>query len=298
MMLRWLRWPNLILVFFTLAFIRYGLLGNWFRQYNLHFVLNTFDFLMLCLLTMMVTFSGYVINDLYDLETDKQNRPDKVIIGTLVSPGQARAIYLILVFLGMGINLYLAYQYNKMIWSWIYPLAILLLWLYSYRLKASVIWGNLLVSVFCAAVALLVPFAEKEPIQQLPDGHDLLFTLYFYAFFAGVSNMLREIIKDAEDRVGDQATGKITLAVKFGEKSSGAWSRSLLIILSVSIAIFFILMEYSTFAMVLFGACTIPWMILIAIGLLKNPARIQWAKLSQYAKLLMVGGLLGLLFLV
>lgn len=296
--LKWLRWPNLVIVFLTMAFIRYGLLGSWFLMKGLAFSLSNSDFLLLCLLTMLVTFGGYVINDIYDEETDRKNKPDKMAIGNLISRGMAKSIYLLVTLFGLAICLYLGYAHDKLQWTWIYPMAVGLLWWYSKTLKGTVLWGNFLVSVFCAGVALLVPFTEKEQIQLLYDGSDLLRTLYFYAFFAGASNMLREIVKDAEDVEGDAATRKKTLAVVYGISASKKWTMLWAVVLLISMALYFSVADIPYKKVLVFAILTLPWLGIMSWELRKNTASIQWKKLSRLAKLLMVGGLLGFLFLV
>lgn len=296
--LQWLRWPNLAIVILTLAFIRYGLIAPALKRESLSLLMDTISFVLLTLLTLIITFAGYVINDIYDQKTDALNKPHKQAIGVWMTEGKAKAVYLVLIILGALLTLYLGWKEEKLQWIWIYPLAVYLLWLYSRRLKGSVLWGNVLVSLFCAAVALLVPFAEKDALLQLNDGRQLMFTLCFYAVFAGISNLLREIIKDAEDQEGDAKSGLKTLAVMYGRVTSKKAAIAVAFVLVGCMLLFFVMDARAGVKLSGFAGITLPFLFLILIGLSKKHEGINWKNLSTMAKLLMLGGLLGLLFLL
>lgn len=296
--LQWLRWPNLVIVILTLAFIRYGLVAPALKHEGLFLSMDTLSFVLLTLLTLIITFAGYVINDIYDQKTDALNKPHKQAIGVWMTAGKANAVYLVLVILGSLLTLFLGWKEKKLEWTWIYPLVVYLLWLYSRRLKGSILWGNLLVSLLCAGVALLVPFAEKDSLLVLENGHQLMITLYFYAAFAGISNLLREIIKDAEDVEGDTKSGLKTLAVVHGSAASKKAALVVALVLLACLFSFFIIDGRDGVKLSGFAVLTLPFLFLIQFGLLKNPDEIKWKNLSRMAKLLMLGGLLGLLFLL
>ena len=83
----------------------------------------------------------------------------------------ARKLYWGISIFGFLISLYLAFYVQNVPLIFIYPSAIYLLYIYSKSLKKSVLWGNLIVSIFCAFVAGIVIFAERQNISSLPDGH-------------------------------------------------------------------------------------------------------------------------------
>lgn len=296
--LKWLRWPNLVIVVLTLAFIRYGLIAPALHREGLFLSMDTLSFVLLSLLTVLITFAGYVINDICDQETDARNKPQKRAIGVWMTESKARAIYFVLILIGALLTVYLGWKEEKLQWIWIYPLAVYLLWLYSVNLKGSVFWGNLLVSLLCAAVALLIPFAEKEALLMLGHGRQLMYTLYFYAAFAGISNLLREVIKDAEDREGDAESNLKTLAVVYGLETSKkvALGIGFLLLLVLILFVGFGVDQWQKEAG--FALLTLPFLASILLGLFKKAGNISWKALSQMAKILMLGGLLGLLFLL
>ncbi len=294
--LRWLRWPNLLIVCLTLLILRYSVLDPLVPAGLDYGLMDPFDFSMLILLTCMITVGGYIINDYFDQGTDAINKMDKRAVGIWISPGNALGIYLLLTLLGAVITLFLALVEHKLQWVWIYPLAILLLWWYSKKLKSTVLWGNLLVSLFCSGVALLVPFAEMETISILKNGKELMTLFYAYALFAGLSNLLREVVKDAEDRRGDELAGLTTYAVKYGTESSRKLALTLVLVLSLLILAFVLFSGLDLFATVSFAVlCGIPLLMILG-HLLRKGTDIQWHLTSTWCKVLMLNGLIALLF--
>lgn len=296
--LKWLRWPNLLIVFITMAFIRYGIIAPALKKEGIDLDLSNLSFMLLSLTTLLITFGGYVINDILDQETDANNKGEKRAIGVWMSPAKAMSIYLVLGFIGFLCASYLAWTEDKWQWLWIYPLAILLLWWYSKKLKSSVLWGNILVSLFCAGVALLIPFSEMNAIATMQNGREMMQLLYFYAGFAGISNFFREIIKDVEDVEGDRLAGLQTLAVKHGIATSRNWALAIGLFLGAGLFFFYKTMEHKPAWSNGFFLFTVPLLVLILLGLVQKPNSIKWKKLSQYSKLLMLAGLLGMLFLI
>lgn len=294
----WLRWPNLLIVFITLAFIRYGIIAPALKKEGIELDLSTVSFLLLSLTTLLITFGGYVINDIFDQDTDTLNKGDKRAIGVWMSAGRAMAIYLIVGIIGFILATYLAWTEEKWQWLWIYPLAVSLLWWYSKKLKSSVLYGNLLVSIFCAGVALLIPFSEMNSIAKMADGQQMMHLLYFYAGFAGISNFLREIIKDAEDIEGDRLAGMKTLAVHYNLNASRNWALAIGGVLTICLLLFYQEIRGTSRFSFGFFTLTLPLLALVLIGLLKASESINWRLLSKLSKLLMLGGLLGLLFLI
>ena len=80
MLFRLIRLPNLIIVAVTQGLIYYQLLHKTFRNYSLTGTFNSFEFVLFVIATILITASGYIINDIYDKEIDAKvdrtkNRP-------------------------------------------------------------------------------------------------------------------------------------------------------------------------------------------------------------------------------
>jgi 4-hydroxybenzoate polyprenyltransferase len=156
---------------------------------------------------------GYVINDIFDLETDKINKPGKNVIGIHLTLRQAKGLYLALC-IDTTLFAALTYWLTESVFFFASMLLIQLsLFLYAKYLKKSLLIGNMLVALLTASPYLV--FAEMFQL----DGVFKHFALYL-ALFAFLLNLLREITKDWEDIPGDEAIGANTFPIRFGISST------------------------------------------------------------------------------
>ncbi len=216
-----MRWPNLLLVALTQWCVHHYLFSNAFRQIQLHPQLTPMRLLALTFVTTCVTAAGYIINDLYDHQTDLINRPKKTWIGQSISPANARKLYLTLILLGFLPACWLAMEIGPWYHLALYPLGLTALWLYSSHLKRMGWPGNLLVSFFCAGVTAIVWLAERNTWLELSQQQNemakaLQKLLLLYLLFAFLSNLYREWIKDLQDYKGDLQSARLTLPVRHG----------------------------------------------------------------------------------
>jgi len=176
--------------------------------------------------TVLIAASGYVINDIFDLVSDKVNKPNGVYISdSKISLKNAWVYYIGLVLLGFLIAAYIASEINKIHLLIIYPLAVGLLFMYSYSWKKLPYIGNIVVAIFCAFVPGIILYAEWDRILLLQDlrptvFYNLISVFIAYISFAFFTTLAREIIKDIEDVEGDRLAGYKTSPVFYGEKNS------------------------------------------------------------------------------
>ena len=69
----------------TLWLIRY----SFFQPLDIPVVLGDGQFALLVLSTLCIGAAGYVVNDLYDLENDRINKPERMTIGPVFSEDEA-----------------------------------------------------------------------------------------------------------------------------------------------------------------------------------------------------------------
>ena len=216
--LRLIRFPNLLIVAITQYLLQYIVLSTAFKSAGIEKSLDDFHFFLLVISTITITISGYIINDILDYDLDIINKPDKVAINKIIPLKTAYYFYHSNNFFGFLISLYLAIYIQNLPLVLIYPAAILLLYFYSKTLKKIAFWGNFTVAIFCAFVAGIVLFAERNAFFELPQEEfqivKLVFTAYF--LFAFLSTFYREIIKDIEDLKGDIKNECETLPIKYG----------------------------------------------------------------------------------
>ena len=80
-----IRAGNLTIIIIAMALMRYCVIKPFMIYSDLSLQLSLKDFFLLVLSTVFITAAGYVINDYYDIKSDKINCPEKVIAGDIFS---------------------------------------------------------------------------------------------------------------------------------------------------------------------------------------------------------------------
>ncbi|MDZ7766099.1 MAG: geranylgeranylglycerol-phosphate geranylgeranyltransferase [Melioribacteraceae bacterium] len=176
------------------------------------------------IIALSVTFSfaaGNVINDIIDFETDKINRPERVLPKELLTIAFAKGLFVFLFIVSITLPFLVSIVFVVILFA-----LNLLLLLYSTHLKKAPLLSNLVVA-FATAVPLVLGGLAMDNIQGglIPAG---------FAFF---TNFIREIIKDIEDIKGDSSIGVKTFPQIAGVKTTVHFS-ALLIILLIILATF------------------------------------------------------------
>lgn len=164
-------------------------------------VLQDFRLYLLVLSTVMITAAGYMINDYYDVKIDYVNRPHEVVVGRGIKRRMVIFLHTVFNFTAIG----LGYLVSPRI-AVLNFFAAFLLWLYSNRLKRGPFIGNLTVAILTGLSIYMVGYYYQKS--------ELL--VMTYAIFAFFLNLIREIIKDIEDRPGDRKHGCRTLPIVIG----------------------------------------------------------------------------------
>ena len=144
--------------------------------------------------------AGMIINDYFDIEMDRINKPDRPLPSARIKKNAA-LVYSSLLF---AIGIILAYTIN----TYCFYLAIfasLLLIVYPAVLKKMILVGHLSISFL---VALSFVFGGFITMNYLPT--------LLLALLAFLANTGREIYKSVEDVLGVKTLGIKTLPMKFG----------------------------------------------------------------------------------
>jgi len=222
--LRLVRFKNLIIIALLQILLRYGLIIPILSKYNITPVLSDINFFLLILTTVLLAASGNVINDYFDLRTDKINRPENVIVGKMVKRRVALLMHVLFSFAGVFIGLYLAYITRKENYVFLFVFIPAILWAYSTTLKKQFLIGNLTIALLTAIVPYLVVSMEFAMLERV-HGDEIVNTTACslawswttgFAFFAFITNLTREIIKDIQDINGDREIGCKTLPIEMG----------------------------------------------------------------------------------
>ena len=162
--------------------------------------------LLLFAVVTLITAAGNVINDYFDVEIDRVNRPDRPIPSGQVSLPAARAYAITLFLAGILVCLFT----NDLCIA-IAVFNSLLLIAYAARLKRTPLFGNITVSYLAASMFLFGGALEGLPglLHVIPFA-----VMTFFAMLA------RELVKDGEDVEGDRASGAVTIPIRYGMKAT------------------------------------------------------------------------------
>ncbi len=212
-----IRYQNLLFIALVQIFIKYGL----FYPITVETTLNTFYFTLLVIATLCIAAAGNIINDIYDVEIDRINKPSKVLIGKKISERTANRLFIILNVIGVVIGFYLSNSIGKPGFAALFIVFSALLYLYASYLKGMLLIGNLSVSFLVAMSLIIVALFDILPAitTQNQTAQSATFKIVLhYALFAFFINLIREVVKDLQDINGDKNGRMNTLAIALGRK--------------------------------------------------------------------------------
>lgn len=294
-LLNLIRWKNLLIIILAQVLIKYAL----FESFDIITTLSTVGFALLVLTTLCIAAAGNIINDIYDIETDSINKPNKVIVGKHISEKFAYNLFFVLNIIGIVLGFYISHSVGKSSFFAIFVLISLSLYVYASYLKGTVFLGNLLISVLVAMSILIVGIFDLMP-SMVPQNKETQITFFEivldYALFAFLVNLIREIVKDIQDIDGDHKAGLNTLPIVLGRERTNkiAFAVSLLPIAAV---IYFMVTYLYTqqITIAYFLVCIIAPMIYATIKLFSAEYKSHYQHIGMIYKLVMVMGLLSLL---
>jgi len=271
-----IRLPNLLIISFTQYFTCIFLIGADQPYQEYLFDIRLF---ILSFSTVLIAAAGYIINDYYDIKIDYLNKPDHVVVGSLLKRRIALALHWALnitgVVLGSLVNIYIGF---------INLIAAFLLWFYSNHLKRVPFLGNFTVA-FLTSLSLLITLVLYPKREGL---------VIVYALFAFFINLIREIIKDIEDWKGDKAFGCRTLPIVWGIRNTKYFLYILMIIFIVLLTWLTIILE-NKFIKVYFALLAIPAAFFVH-KLVRSDSTKDFYFLSGFSKMIMLSGIISMVF--
>lgn len=158
--LKLIRFPNLLIIALTQYLMRYAVLLPFFDIYELKPGLSHFEFFLLVLSTVLIAAAGYVINDYFDIPTDRINKPQQVVVDKKISRRTAMALHMALNVVAIGLGFYVGYRVGLYKLGLIHVFSAGLLWFYSTDFKKQFLAGNIIVALLTGCVPLVVPVFE------------------------------------------------------------------------------------------------------------------------------------------
>ena len=299
--LKLIRYKNLLMVLLTMVLTKYALLNSIFIQVPE----RDYQFIILTISILLITSGGYIINDIYDLEIDRVNKPDKVYIEYQISKKKAWNIYLIFSALGLILGLYLSFFESSKLNSLFFVIIIILLFVYSKYLKKINILGNLVVS-FSVSLVIYITYiftsqelffstSLNEFVVYKINHTDITSPIITYSLFAFLTTLIREIIKDIEDINGDLLLKAKTLPIIIGRKRA---SKVAFFFTSILLVFLLIVLQFLKRNHLFLGYGVIFILLPLLYFMYKlwsSETKKDFSKLSSLMKIIMFLGILSML---
>ena len=213
-----------------------ALLGLIFWGLMLHNYSESFSFeidhFLLFTSVIITTASGYLINNYYDINSDKINNKNIEDLSKTFY-GNCYLLHLFTSLLVLFISDLSPGWLNLVIISHI------LVYLYSLKFQHWPVIGNLLVALL-SSIVLLIPYWLTGTFWELENFNLSENLNQIFVIFCFLLTIKREIVKDMEDIQGDLKTGSHTLAIVAGQKFSKI-ILSILVLISIGFLIICVL---------------------------------------------------------
>lgn len=189
------------------------LVGFRFYRFNLSiehksyfFSRTNFDFFIFLLIVGLISAAGYLINDIVDVEVDKVNRPNKVLV---YSRKASWGIYITMNVVAICLSILVAESVLTFVF---FMASIVFLYWYSILFQKLPIIGNIVV----ASLTAIIPFLYLEFDVIIYKPNYFIKVPYYFSIIGFFVTLFREIVKDVEDINGDEQCGYKTLPVLIG----------------------------------------------------------------------------------
>lgn len=290
-----IRWKNLLMIALVQLLIKYAL----FEPFNAAIMFNWFGITLLILSTLFLAAGGNIINDIYDVETDLVNRPEKVIVGKKVSEKTAYNLFITFNVLGILIGFYLSHLVGRSGFFALFVIISALLYVYATYLKQTLLIGNIVVSILVAMSILIVGLFELLPAITTQNQPTQLFffkILLDYALFAFFINLVREIAKDMEDIDGDYKAGMNTLPIAIGRERASKVLFALTLLPLFGVVYYMMTYMYKQpYAVGYFLMFVVAPLLYVSIKSFSAKTKKDYHHISIILKLVMLFGMLSLL---
>jgi len=222
--------------------------------------------------------AGYIINNVFDSEKDLINRPLKTTLEKEISGRTKLTVY---VFLNI-VTLILAFlvSLKALVFFSVYIFSIII---YSVKISKYPFVGN----IFSVLLAITPFFAIILYYKNYSS------EIFSHALFLFLIVLIREVIKDLENFVGDFTLNYLTIPVKYGEKVSKFYITfcSVLVLMTS----YFILISYELSYMKYFYFFSYFFLTIFNYFLWKSYSKEKFQFLHNSLKLLIILGLFSII---
>ncbi len=254
-----------------------------FTPFIIGAILNTLETIKLFLAALsfgLISAGAYALNDYYDIEIDKINKPTKVIPNKVVPANKVKSLGIFLSIAGVLIS-----SLTSILVIFVLSVYLLILFFYNKKYKKTLL-KNVIIGFACSTSVIVGVVISGA----------LNYVSILLMIFIVITTISREIYKDIEDIKGDKNSGVFTIPLIKSSEFAFLISSLLLTIVVFSSPIFYFLgfMELNYIIIVLFVNLLFLYCILNPI-LNSRDRNIDASKLQKVCKLAMVVAFVGLI---
>lgn len=267
---------------------------------------HSFTFLVLSM--VFIVAGGYVINNYFDVEIDKHNKPEQLIVTKVFSLKETKVFYVILTLIGLAFGLASSIIIAKTKFLTLFAILVLLvgvLYSYSSTYKKKLVVGNVIVSL-SVAFAVFLPWLFEvlylsNNILILSAAKEVMMNILpyvlIYTVFAFLMTLVREMVKDAEDFKGDAVTHCRTIPIVLGVKKMN------IIFIILSVLLYILMFTFALYLLksqsyissgIIFVIATV---VPISIFNTAQNKDVNYHRQSVFLKFMMLLGVLSMIFI-
>ncbi|MBO6517456.1 MAG: geranylgeranylglycerol-phosphate geranylgeranyltransferase [Bacteroidia bacterium] len=243
---------------------------------------------MLIASSVLVCAAGYLINDWFDIDADRINKPHK-----LYADGWSKTAVWTTYSVFNAIALLLLFLIDPMLMSWFIGVIALLL-IYSLWLKRLPLIGNFAVSMLAAFSVYVVFMAFETQSRNL---------VIFFASFAALLTYVRELVKDMEDLDGDAQVGYKTFPVIAGirqAKSVANLTSVFILVAYTNLMLQWVIPSFGTpvkYVVIAYQVlCVVVPILALIYFIMKAKHKDDFRRISLLTKYIMATGMASMLF--
>ena len=301
---RLIRVLNLLFIVITQALFQYSIVIPMMSRSPHSPALPVNLFGLLSLSSVLIAAAGYIINDYFDLNIDRINKPGRIVVEKVIKRRWAIIWHWVLSFCGVVLGFYVGWKAGA-IWLGFANLGcVIALWFYSTTFKKKLLAGNIIISLLTAWVVMVVGFVTHYrmitdiPFYGTENASRLLRFTFLYAGFAFIICLVREVVKDIEDMAGDEKYGCRTMPIVWGVHVSKVFASTWLAVLTA--ALFIVFAYVLQFRWWLTAAYCFLFVIVPLLFMLRRLFKAESSKdfhqLSNMIKMVMFTGILSMIF--
>jgi geranylgeranylglycerol-phosphate geranylgeranyltransferase len=227
-------------------------------------------------LAALVTGTGNILNDCFDLEVDRINKPGRPLPSGRITPRAAIAWYMLIsVAVTTACVMLVPRNVGALIIAWQLALACYARWLKRWLIAGNVIVAAISASAFLAGALV----AHNAPAAVIPG----LIAFFFV--------LCREIVKGAEDVEGDRKGNVHTLAVVMGAPRAGTAAAILMLVLAASLPVPALIDRYDAGYLLVMELLVAPILMMSAVRVSESRLRRDFTVTSRMLKLGMFVGI-------